>query len=227
MVLCTQIRCCGTGGLDLNHPLVINGVELKPLLTHHQAQDQLFVHGKDEKGPYVACQLHNHWQSPFYRWYVFVSPEDLLLMQTYRWYGNICGKNEQQGIEIRRREIIDSKQYSVQLRREIWERMGMSEVQRLQLLGHPLDFRRENISISVLRTGRRKPLSRNCRGITWCRNRWQVQIQLKGHSLYLGRVKDPIDGYRMYNRYLRALKSEYPEDQALQSAPYNDIDPQF
>lgn len=213
----------------MDQSITVNGVELKPLLTHHQAQNQLFVHGEDEKGPYVACQLSNRFDSPFYRWYVFVSPEDLPLMREYRWCGNVCGgrSKTRQGVEIRRREVVDGKLYSIQLRRDIWERMGGPEVPHLQILGHPLDFRRENIAIGPRRFGRNKGPARNCRGITRHKNRWQVQIQIKGHSFYLGRVKNPEDGYRIYNRYLRALKTQFPKDRALQRAPYNDIDPMF
>lgn len=210
----------------MNHPVIVNGVEIKPLLTHHQAQNQLFVHGEDKKGPYVACQLHNRWDSPFYRWYVFVSPEDLDLMQNYRWIGNISGRTDNKSIEIRRRETIDSKLYSIQLRREIWERMGKEPIRAILLLGHPLDFRRTNLSPICSRaydSGRAKV----CRGVTWTKNGWQVQIQVRGRPLYLGRANNPEDGYRIYNRYLRALKSEYPEDRFIQTAVYNDIDPQF
>lgn len=210
----------------MNHPVIVNGVEIKPLLTHHQAQNQLFVHGEDEKGPYVACQLHNRWDSPFYRWYVFVSPEDLDLMRNYRWIGNISGRTDNKSIEIRRRETIDSKLYSIQLRREIWERMGKEPIRAILLLGHPLDFRRANLS-PICTKAYTSGLEKVCRGVTWSKNGWQIQIQVKGKTLYLGRVKNPEDGYRIYNRYLRALKSEYPEDGFIRAAVYNDIDPMF
>lgn len=198
--------------------LLVAGVEVFPLLTPLQTQDRPFVEGEDEQGSYVACRLSNAWRSPLYDWYVFVSPEDVPLMEEYTWCGNIYGPNHA-GIEVRRRERVDGKTYSIQLSRVIWERMGESEVRSINRVWHLLDFRRQGLSSSSLR--------RSCRGITWRNGTWQVQITINKKSTYIGQASNSNEGYRMYNRYLRKLKEEFPHDHMIRSKAYNDVTPQF
>lgn len=198
--------------------LLVGGAEVFPLLTPLQTQDRPFVEGEDERGLYVACQLNNTWRSPLYGWYVFVSPEDVPLMKAHTWCGNIYGPNRA-GIEIRRRERIDGKTYSIQLNREIWERIGEPETRCISRAWHPLDFRRQSLSSS--------PLIKGCRGLTWHQEAWQVQITLNKKTVYIGHAASSAEGYRMYNRYLRKLKEEFPNDHIIRSKAYNDVTPQF
>ncbi len=198
--------------------LLVGGAQVFPLLTPLQTQDRPFVEGEDTRGPYVACKLGNTRRSPFYDWYVFVSPEDVPLMKAHTWSGNICGSTRAH-IEIRRRELVDGKLYSIQLNREIWERMGEPGRRSVSKHGHPLDFRREVLSAAQLRSIRR--------GLTWQYGAWQVQIGVNNKNIYVGRTPSSAEGYRMYNRYLRKLKDEFPHDENIQSIPYNEVTPQF
>jgi len=194
---------------------------IKPLVTHIQCLSRDIVKMQDEQGEFYACRLKNRNGSALCNWYVIVSPEDVSLLKDCRWCGLF---NVHRGtIEVRRRETLDGKQYSILLTREIWERAHPknSEPKRIYRLGHTLDFRRQNLSSGWVRDG--------CRGVIWHKEKkyWQVGFGFNGRFIYIGTAMYPDDGYRMFNRYLRDLKRENPEDKSIQCLPYNKVVPKF
>ncbi|MDB5264608.1 MAG: hypothetical protein JWN64_179 [Parcubacteria group bacterium] len=199
---------------------MLNGKPLTPLFTHAQAIGRDFVKGSDEKGPFVACRLRNRNPSALYGWYVLVSPEDLEVMKEYIWCGNICGKSRQQSIQIRRRRSVAGEVSCMTLNHIIWERMGRSLDGPVCRVDHLLDFRRSNLAFITYSSRR---------GVLWVRtsSRWEVRIVLQGKNRYVGIAPNQEEGYRMYNRYLRNLKADFPEDSAIQAMPYNDVEPVF
>jgi len=202
--------------------LAHSGKVILPVFTSQQALSRTFVCGQDEQGPYVACRLANRNPSKFYGWYVLVSPEDLPLMKEFNWCGTTsdCVNGEMRGIEVRRRTSMNGEQCSIMLGREIWVRTYAGEVPIfVYRLGHPLDFRRMNLSQFPLREG--------VRGITKHKDAWQVQITIENESHYIGRTSYPDEGYRMFNRYLKGLKEQRPNDARIQAIPYNEVEPQF
>ena len=202
--------------------LTQSGKVFFPVFTSQQALSRMFVHGKDEQGLYVACRLSNRNPSRFYGWYVLVSPEDLPLMKEFNWCGTISASidGRARGIEIRRRRSVNGKPSSIMLGREIWSRTYAGEVPILVYrLGHPLDFRRVNLS--------QFPLEKGLRGITKHKDAWQVQITIGNESHYIGRAAYPDEGYRMFNRYLKGLKEQRSGDARIQAIPYNEVEPQF
>jgi len=178
---------------------------------------QQCMHSKDAHGPYVAWRLGNRNLSLFYGWYVLISPEDLPLMENYNW----CGNRTNNGIEVRRRETVGGKTYTVLLNRAIWERMHPDDADHygnVYRQGHPLDFRRMMLSVNWLTT---------LRGVVANSGGWQVQITIGNKTKYIGYAATKEDGYRMFNRYLRYLKKKHPQDHKIQSIPYNEIAPPF
>lgn len=202
--------------------LVQSGKVILPVFTSQQALSRTFVHGTDEQGLYVACRLGNRNPSRFYGWYVLVSPEDLPLMKKFNWCGTISDSVEgrMRGIEVRRRTSVNGEQSSIMLGREIWARTYAGEAPfMVYRLEHPLDFRRINLS--------RSPLGKGVRGITKHRDTWQVQMTIGHETHYIGRTAYPDEGYRMFNRYLKGLKEQCPNDVRIQAIPYNEVEPQF
>lgn len=201
-----------------NSQVFLNGEILNPIFAKSQALGRSFVQGKDDYGPYIACRLNNRNPSALYGWYIFVSPEELQLMKDHNWCGNIV---EETGIQVRRRETVDGVPNSVPLTQEIWRRAyGEEPLDRIHKRRHPLDYRRNNLTLWVFRD--------NCRGITELKGGgYQVQITLDNESVYIGKVTDEDEGYRMYNRYLRELKNNRPLDTKIQVTPYNKVEPLF
>ena len=202
--------------------LAHSGKVILPIFTSQQALSRTFVHGKDEQGPYVACRLGNRNPSRFYGWYVLVFPEDLSLMKEFNWCGTTSDSINgiARGVEIRRRTSVNGEPCSIMLGREIWSRIYAGEVPLyVYRLGHPLDFRRVNLS--------RFPLGNEVRGITRDKNGWQVQITIGNETRYVGRTPYPDEGYRMFNRYLKGLKEQRSDDARIQAMPYNKVEPQF
>jgi len=205
-----------------NLQLTQSGRVILPVFTNQQALSRTFVYGKDKQGLYVACRLGNRNPSKFYGWYVLVSPEDLALMKEFNWCGTISDSTDgrARGIEIRRRTSVGGIRCSIMLGREIWSRTYAGEVPILVYrLGHPLDFRRVNLS--------QFPLEKGLRGITKHKDAWQVQITIGNESHYIGRAAYPDEGYRMFNRYLKGLKEQRSGDARIQAIPYNEVEPQF
>jgi hypothetical protein len=200
--------------------LILNGKVITPLFTATQAAKKDFVRGEDVQGPFVACQLNNQSFADLWGWYVLVSPEDLSLMTRYTWCGRISGSLHK-AIAVRRRENIDGQEYDFWLNQEIWTRQTGREIERVWRLGHPLDFRRSNLSSA--------PLRKECRGVSFRHDlkSWQVQITVNGENKYLGLAAYADEGYRMYNRYLRQCKSDCPDDLNIQTQPYNNVSPMF
>lgn len=194
-----------------------------PIFTSQQMLGRPFVRGKDEHGEYISCRLRNRNTSKFYGWYVLVSPEDFPLMQDFNWcaaQSNSVHGSTTRGIEVRRREVISGKNYSIMLSREIWQRIYPGDVPPyIYRLGHPLDFRRIKLS--------QFPSAVSARGVVRCGNGWQVQIVIKGEATYIGRAVCVDEGYRMFNRHLKKVKEENPTDARIQAMPYNKVEPLF
>lgn len=198
----------------------LDGVEVAPLFTKRQGIGRPFVLGTDEQGPYVACLLGNRNPSHLYGWYILVSPEDLPLLKKHNWCGNLTGAEGNRSIVVRRRETVDGRQFSILLSHEIWQDIAGIEPLRVCRLGHPLDYRRQNLSEFSVRSG--------CRGITQVSpNSWMVQMFIRDANVYVGYASSPDEGYRMYNRHLRELKESNPEDKRIQSIRYNEVVPLF
>lgn len=203
-----------------NEVITIGERTIVPLIFNDAALGRPFIQGEDEQGTYFAAKLGDGRLSTLSGWYVLVSPEDQDLMQNYSWSGRLNNRNGT--IEVRRREVICKKAYSIQLNQEIWKRINPSWSQRALVyrLGHTLDFRRKNLSLSRLRPG-------VFHGVVEHKGGFQVQISHNGKTIYIGRSYNADEAYRMFNRYLRDLKSAEPNDKVLQEAPYNEVIPKF
>jgi hypothetical protein len=199
--------------------LLINDQVVRPLFTIHQLLGRL-VRRSDECGPYVACLLGNRNPSVLYGWYILVSPEEMLLMKDYNWCGHVSSQGgKPTAINIRRRENLDGKEHSIPLTTEIWKRVhGAEPMGRVFKLGHPLDFRRPNLSLVA-------PVG--LRGVTPHGGGFQVQLSVSGKCIYVGMATSYDEDYRMYNRHLRQLKDKNQNDLLIQSVPYNKVDPLF
>jgi len=195
----------------MQRSLVLNGHKIKPLITAQQADWQDFVNGKDTYGEYVACRLRNRVGAVTHNWYVFVSPQALSLMQNHNWCGNITDST----INIRRRENIDGKQCSFLLTNEMWGFFNGKVSSRIYRLGHPLDFRIMRLSTAPM-----------CR--LGYRIYWNLQITIPRTEItFVGAAAKPDQGYRMYNRALRDLKREYPNNPDVEHMLYNMVTPTF
>ena len=196
---------------------------ITPLITSQQALGRPFVLGEDEHGPYLACRLGNRNPSKMYGWYIFVSPEDRDLVKDIIWGGYLTNKT----ITVRRYEFCNGKRYCIFLNRVVWENLhgSIPKNQCVYHTGHPLDFRRQFLSLS-------HPLTHKegCRGVTWNNtfSCWTVRIYVRGKgSQHLGTPPTAEEGYRLYNRYLRQLKADNPKDAYIKAMPYNEVTPMF
>lgn len=118
-----------------------------PVFTAAQAKNRPFAKSEDTRGEFIACRLGNHWGAQLYGWYMLVSPDDIPFVKRYNWCGNICGDSDSQHITVRRRESINGQQQDVLLHHDIWERHTGTSADVIHRIRHPLDFRRDNLSL--------------------------------------------------------------------------------
>jgi len=197
---------------------------IEPIITEAEAEGKQIFHGKDEQGPFVAYRLDNQASSMFEGWYIFISPEDLHWVKKYTWCASFRNRSY---IGIRHKEYKGNDQKHFFLNQEIWKHMGQDPVPRIYLQGHPLDFRRKNLS--MFRSPYNQTPNNQIRGVGWstARQKWQVQILVNGTNQYVGLANTKEDGARMFNRFLDKLKKAFPEDLRLQLRPFNQVSPMF
>lgn len=196
-------------------PRVINirGFTITEIFPAEESREEVFVKGNDEFGKFIAYRLNNKERSPFFGWYILVSPEDLNLMKRHNW----CANCNNRGIEIRRKISINGEQICFSLTQDIWREMTGETPKRVyRCAPHVLDFRRRHLTAI--------PPHKERRGVTWIKSCWQVQISLPNRpNVYIGIASTDIEGYRLYNQYLSILKTLHPEDAGIQRMPYNKL----
>lgn len=191
--------------------------KLRPIFKAPHKDGLSFYKGQDDFGAYIAYRLNNQKRSPFFCWYILISPEDEALLN-HGWSAHVT----KSGIDVRWRPVVDKTQQNFSLSRTIWQRMygKLPKGKHVYHQGHQLDFRRRQLSLSKHST--------RCRGVSKrAHSGWQVQIGVHGITYYVCMAPTLEEGYRLYNRHLRTLRETHPDDLKIQSMPYNEVDPLF
>ncbi|MDD9911423.1 MAG: hypothetical protein OXR68_06775 [Alphaproteobacteria bacterium] len=200
---------------------------IQPLITQTQAAYNVYrsFTGTDEYGSFFAYAFRSQpSDTPLYMWYVLV---DHALRK--RIENSILKARIEESSSI----VIEEYTHSLDKPTRRLEDIILTECFPNSVNGvltqtkHPLDYRTAFLKLRELPRAHSYKKVQGLRGIYEYDGAYGVRIIYNNIREYLGSVPTPLDGYRLYDKRLKELKEQYPDDLNIQKRLFNYQSPKW